>query len=70
MDKLLDLICDEFVLSKEDINSNTLLMEFISDEFDMLHLVESINEAYEIEFESELNDEMSIADLAREIDEY
>ena len=70
MDKLLDLICDEFVLSKEDINSDTLLMEFISDEFDMLHLVESINEAYEIEFESELNDEMSIADLAREIDEY
>lgn len=67
MEKLLDLICDEFAIDKDDINEDTLLEEIVSDEFELQQLIESINEHFEIELDAVPDGEWSIADLAKAI---
>ena len=69
MEKLLDLICDEFAIVKDDIDGDTLLEEIVTDEFEMQQFIESINENFEIELDVMPESDWSIADLAKAINE-
>lgn len=68
-ESLLELICDEFGLVKDEISEDTLLEEIVSDEFEMNQLIETINDTFDTVIDAEPDGEWTIADLANAANE-
>ncbi len=68
-ESLLELICDEFGLVKEEVSEDTLLEEIVSDEFEMNQLIETINDTFDTVINAEPDGEWTIADLANAANE-
>ena len=69
LEKLMALICDEFGLDESDVDEDTLLDEFVGDEFEMQELVDAIESEFEIKLGSTPADDWSIKELAEAISE-
>lgn len=68
-ESLLELICDEFGLVKDEVSEDTLLEEIVSDEFEMNQLIETINDTFDTVINAEPDGEWTIADLANAANE-
>ncbi|MCR5523733.1 MAG: hypothetical protein K6F64_08900 [Clostridia bacterium] len=64
LERLIDLICDEFGLSEGDIGEDTLLEEFVSDEFEMQEMIDAVESEFGISLHEMPADDWSIGDLA------
>ncbi len=67
INRLLELICDEFGIERSDIDKNSLLETLVSDDYEMQQLMESIEEEFEVEADFEPAEDWSIEDLADHI---
>ena len=62
-------ICDEFGLDESDVDEDTLLDEFVGDEFEMQELVDAIENEFEVRLDTTPADDWSIKELAEAISE-
>ena len=60
LEKLMALICDEFGLDESDVDEDTLLDEFVGDEFEMQELVDAIENEFEVRLDTTPADDWSI----------
>ena len=60
-ESLLELICDEFGLVKDEVSEDTLLEEIVSDEFEMNQLIETINDTFDTVINAEPDGESDAA---------
>ncbi len=63
------LICEEFGYDSEDIRPETLLLELVSDEYEIQELLSGIGEALGTELEIEPGEDWTLGNLAEAISE-
>ncbi len=67
--ELKTLICEEFGYDSEDIRPDTLLLEIVSDEYEIQELLSGIGEATGIRLDIEPGDDWTLSNLADAISE-
>lgn len=64
MRRLLRVISEAFDVNTEDMNEDTELSEFVSDDFGLLHLIESLQTEYGVVLaDTDAEDWKSLADV-------
>ena len=63
------LICEEFGYDSDDIRPDTLLLEIVSDEYEIQELLSGIGEAIGTELEIEPGEDWTVGTLAEAISE-
>ena len=63
------LICEEFGYDSEDIRQDTLLLEIVSDEYEIQELISGIGEALGTELEIRPREDWTLSNLAEAISE-